>query len=782
MQYIRVLVRSTAILMILFSGLYIQAQTVVSREIGAVPPVVKYSAILPGMQGTVGVMFALYKDQTSGAALWMETQNVVVDEKGRYTVFLGAANGEGLAEVFIGGEARWLGVQAEGQAEQPRVLLVSVPYALKAADADTFGGKPASAFLANPAYVAAHPEQFANSATGDYFNPGLITNVAGTGTANYLAKWTDGAGTLGNSGLYESGGQIGIGTTSPGSKLDIQFSTPIAAPALGVTNTLNNTAPINGVVTAMNMLFNDNSTAANLSKQTVRMTFVRNAGATGGVGAFDSALTLSPWVYASMPFQFRALNVEGPWVFNNVAVDTFYGAYFGSPTLSGSSSVTHAYALVTEPNAGNVGIGTTSPAQKLSVAGVVESTTGGFKFPDGSVQTTSISATLPSLVVSGSNSTSVVTATQTGAGIANPSSTLAPPAAVSGTATGASDSVAGVIGTSTTSTYGAGVLGRNLATTPDCTLLSSCPSAPGVYGVNYIAMDGVGVFGEALESTNADALKGAPAGVYGYSASPIGFGVIGFADSVTGSPTGVEGDTDSPVGYGVEGIASSLTGNTVGVAGYADSDHGSGVLGWASSTTGPTMGVHGHVGSPEGIAGVFENTGLGNIIVGRNTTDPSVRVFRVSNNGTVYGAAFLTTGADFAESFAVAGERSAYEPGDLLAIDETGNRRLTLAQTPYSTLIAGIYATKPGVLASPHPIDSKELDKEVPVAVVGVVPCKVTAENGAIKRGDLLVASSKAGYAMKGTDRNRMIGAVIGKALEPLPNGEGVIQVLVTLQ
>ena len=70
----------------------------------------------------------------------------------------------------------------------------------------------------------------------------------------------------------------------------------------------------------------------------------------------------------------------------------------------------------------------------------------------------------------------------------------------------------------------------------------------------------------------------------------------------------------------------------------------------------------------------------------------------------------------------------------------------------------------------------------MPLAVVGIVPCKVTAENGAIARGDLLVASSRPGYAMKGTDRSRMLGAVVGKALEPLAEGTGVIEVLVTLQ
>jgi hypothetical protein len=48
--------------------------------------------------------------------------------------------------------------------------------------------------------------------------------------------------------------------------------------------------------------------------------------------------------------------------------------------------------------------------------------------------------------------------------------------------------------------------------------------------------------------------------------------------------------------------------------------------------------------------------------------------------------------------------------------------------------------------------------------------------------GDLLVTSSRPGYAMKGTDRSRLVGAIVGKALEPLSSGSGIIRVLVTLQ
>jgi len=66
--------------------------------------------------------------------------------------------------------------------------------------------------------------------------------------------------------------------------------------------------------------------------------------------------------------------------------------------------------------------------------------------------------------------------------------------------------------------------------------------------------------------------------------------------------------------------------------------------------------------------------------------------------------------------------------------------------------------------------------------MIGIVPCKVSAENGPIARGDLLVTSSTPGHAMKGTDRPQMTGAIVGKALEPLLSGTGVILIAVTLQ
>ena len=153
-------------------------------------------------------------------------------------------------------------------------------------------------------------------------------------------------------------------------------------------------------------------------------------------------------------------------------------------------------------------------------------------------------------------------------------------------------------------------------------------------------------------------------------------------------------------------------------------------------------------------------------------------------DGTTQVTAFLPAncGADHAEAVDVSGDRTKYEPGDVLVIDPGAPGKFLKANQAYSTLVAGIYSTKPGFVGRLVPADPKTKEKEVPMAMVGRVPTKVSAENGPIKVGDLLVASSRMGYAMKGTDRSQMLGAVIGKALGSLDSGIGVIEVLVTLQ
>jgi hypothetical protein len=93
------------------------------------------------------VTVSVYRDETGGEPIWQETQNIVVGAGGRYNVLVGSSTADGLpVALFTSGQPRWLSVQFDrgGEPEQPRVQFASVPYALKAIDADTLGGRPAS--------------------------------------------------------------------------------------------------------------------------------------------------------------------------------------------------------------------------------------------------------------------------------------------------------------------------------------------------------------------------------------------------------------------------------------------------------------------------------------------------------------------------------------------------------------------------------------------------------------------------------------------------------------
>jgi hypothetical protein len=125
-----------------------------SARAAGVPRLVKFRGVLKTvsgepLNGMVGISFAIYAAATGGTPLWEETQNVSFSQ-GSYTVFLGQSRSTGIpAEIFLSGQSRWLGVRilSPGEEEQPRVFLTSVPYAMKAVDADTLGGLPPSAFV-----------------------------------------------------------------------------------------------------------------------------------------------------------------------------------------------------------------------------------------------------------------------------------------------------------------------------------------------------------------------------------------------------------------------------------------------------------------------------------------------------------------------------------------------------------------------------------------------------------------------------------------------------------
>ena len=133
----------------------------------------------------------------------MESQNATPDEKGRYTIYLGANHARGVPlDLFAAGEARWLGVQPEGQTEQARVELVSVPWmrlkAAKAVDVETLGGYPLSAFVL--AYSVNRSASTNSGSGGVMANDGdggimmLLTTMAGN--SRLLAEFINETGNV----------------------------------------------------------------------------------------------------------------------------------------------------------------------------------------------------------------------------------------------------------------------------------------------------------------------------------------------------------------------------------------------------------------------------------------------------------------------------------------------------------------------------------------------------------------------------------------------------------
>ncbi len=143
------------------------------------------------------------------------------------------------------------------------------------------------------------------------------------------------------------------------------------------------------------------------------------------------------------------------------------------------------------------------------------------------------------------------------------------------------------------------------------------------------------------------------------------------------------------------------------------------------------------------------------------------------------GGDIVLANADCAEDFDVVSSMLA-EPGTVMVIGDDGV--LAPCDAAYDRRVAGVISGagqyKPGLVLDKQPA----IENRSPVALLGKVCCKVTAENGAIEIGDLLTTSSVRGHAMKASDAARAFGAVIGKALKPWREGTGLVPILIALQ
>jgi hypothetical protein len=237
-------------LMLICCSLASAQSTVPSSPSAVVPRWVNFSGKATDggkvITGVAGATFAIYRDESGGSPLWLETQSIQADANGHYTVRLGSTKPEGLPlDLFASGEARWLGVSINAAEEQPRILLLSVPYALKAADAETLGGIPASAFLlAAAANTAAAPSNTAASAQSSG-SPAVSSDVTTSGGTVDTIPLFSTATNIQSSILTQTGsgtsGKLGINTATPASTLDVNGASTIrgnlSLPATGTATT-----------------------------------------------------------------------------------------------------------------------------------------------------------------------------------------------------------------------------------------------------------------------------------------------------------------------------------------------------------------------------------------------------------------------------------------------------------------------------------------------------------------------------------------------------------------
>ena len=298
---------------------------------------------------------------------------------------------------------------------------------------------------------------------------------------------------------------------------------------------------------------------------------------------------------------------------------------------------------------------------------------------------------------------------------------------------------------------------------------SSPPITCAVYGQGGV----IGVSGGASPIADADAAGdgvigfGSVNGVHGFGTAGSGVG----GTSTSGS--GVYGKSES--GAGVFGTSSGSD----GVHGESQSSQHAGVYGsnsaggfgvWASGK--PAGYFNGDVTITGDITSVNTITVKKNVEIDGDIT--SVNTITVKKGGDV-----VLEGGDCAEQFDTYDEKTP-EPGTIMVIDDGGTLRES--QHAYDRRVAGVVSGageyRPAIVldrrASP--------EGRVSVALVGKVYCKVDADPAPIAVGDLLTTSARPGFGMKATDPGQAFGAVIGKALQPLRAGQGMIPILVALQ
>jgi hypothetical protein len=612
-----------------------------------VPRMVNFSGVLTDVNGkpltgVVGATFYLYKDSQGGAPLWMETQNVRPTSNGHYSVMLGSTTSTGLpSNLFVAGEARWLAVQVNGQEEQPRVLLLSVPYALKAADAETLGGLPLSAFV-----LAAPSTSGAAAASGTAAPVAASVPASASAAPPVTSNVTTTGGTVSTFPMFTTATNIQNSILTQTGTTAINVGGILNLPATGTATAVagKNSQAENHVASA----FNSTTLAA------VNQTFQWRAEPAGNNTATPSGtLNLLFGSGAALPTE-TGLKLSSKGLFTFAAGQTFPGA----GTITG---------VLTAVGSGLSGGGTTGTLNlKVPAAGITNAmlanskitlsanAAGGITAPGamtlGGTSTIGLKACAASQILQFSGTvwncanagvgtiTGITTAAGSGLTGGGTSGTLnlkVPAGGITNAMLQNSSLTVtagtGLSGGGLVSLGGTDTLSVNPAVVPELALantfsnnnaisVSSANPALSIGNAGIgdgidIAMATGGGFGVLIQGSSFEGVR-----AVGQTFPLVGFG--GSGEGVFGETT-----TDSNFQPGILGIEGGATQITLGVEGFSSSTSGAGIYGQAigSSTEGGTIagsgavGVWGDTSADFGVLGTVDE---GDSIVGFNASEP----------------------------------------------------------------------------------------------------------------------------------------------------------------